>query len=274
MAQAIEMSSIDAFVKESEVMNCGEERRSFQYNLNEKAVKDKLVKGAKINPFEVVENKLSSNLIFNLGAWERIVLPSILYWNLVKGNKSCQVGSINVTVASVKSGIETGGKHVDTQIIFYCNRDKVVCHFYNTTQLILVNGHGYSNLIDVFLKPYFESRIASSLSDIAFYNEHALEILGSKRVKRSSVKYTGWPTFLWCTKCDFAAKSQAALVKHKKTNHAVCFKESSSTSLVLLNHHSTRNNSVTEALLQENVTITDLSKNEEPSKSPEINALS
>ena len=53
------------------------------------------------------------------------------------------------------------GNHIDTQVVFYVNRDKVVLHCYNTTQLILVNGHGYLNLVEALLKPYFEAKIDS-----------------------------------------------------------------------------------------------------------------
>ena len=69
------------------------------------------------------------------------------------------------------------------------DREKVVCHFYNTTQLILVNGHGYKKFIDVFLKPFFTSLIESCLNEIQSYNLMALEKLGQKSVKRSTVKY-------------------------------------------------------------------------------------
>ena len=94
------------------------------------------------------------------------------------------------------------------------------------------------------------------------YNDKALHSLGSRRVKRSSVKYTAGSTFLWCTRCDFAAKTLSALEKHKKSSHVISFSgpSSSSTSLALPKHQSTRNNSVTEVLLQENITITDISK--------------
>ena len=95
---------------------------------------------------------------------------------------------------------------IDTQIIFYIDRDKVTCHCYNTTQLILVHGHGYKRLIDEFLKPFFESKIAMCLDEISDFNEQALVSLGSKTVKRSNVKHAGGSTSLWCTKCDYATK--------------------------------------------------------------------
>ena len=39
-------------------------RKQFEYELNVKSTKQKLIKGAKRNPFEIVENLNSSNLVF------------------------------------------------------------------------------------------------------------------------------------------------------------------------------------------------------------------
>ena len=45
-----------------------DENRVNSYKLNDKAVKNKLTKGAKREPFDVIKNSLSSNLDFSLGA--------------------------------------------------------------------------------------------------------------------------------------------------------------------------------------------------------------
>ena len=71
----------------------------------------------------------------------------------------------------------------------------------------------------MFLIPFFESKIKLNDEDIDNFNKNALETLGSRMVKRSDVKYNGGPTYLWCTKCDFAAKSRTDLVRHKKIDH-------------------------------------------------------
>ena len=264
MAKAIEMNTIEDFIKESEVVKYDEDCRTFQYKLNDKSAKQKLIKGAKRIPFEIVDKSLSSNLVFSIGAWNNVVLPSVRYWDTVKLRKSCVVEDTTVTIESVKSGNEVNGKHIDTQIVFLANREKTVCHFYNTTQLILCNGHGYTNLIKLFLKPYFECRINGKLDEIRMYNEQALISLGGGRgVKRSDVKVTAGSTSLWCTRCNFAAKNQAALSNHKKSVHSLTFqsKDSTSTSLDIPRHHSTRNNSLSEVrLMPENRSITDISK--------------
>ena len=254
MANAIEFTSVEGLVKDSEVVATKDEVRKFEYKLNDKAAKGKLIKGGKRIPFEVVENSSSSNLVFNLGAWNYVVRPSFKYWSEVKGNKTCKIGDTIVRIADVKAGRDIGGKHIDTQIVFFANRDKVVLHCYNTTQLILVNGHGYAKLIQMFLKPYFEYKIQMNINEIKVFNENALSSLGSKTVKRSNVKYAGGSTHLWCTRCDFAAKSRTSLQKHKKSEHAVSF-SSPSSSLAIPQHQSTRNNTLTEALMVENMTV-------------------
>ena len=65
------------------------------------------------------------------------------------------------------------------RLFFDADRDKVVCHLYNTTCKILVNGHGYRKLIDLFLEPFFRSRVDACLEEINKFNEVVLDNLGS-----------------------------------------------------------------------------------------------
>ena len=151
----MELSNIKNVVTDSELVEHKEVTRKFTYKLNEKATRNKLIKGARRIPFDVVENSSSINLLFNLGSWSEIVMPSILYWEKVKETKTCRIGDKVVKIIDVKAGKEVTRSHVDTQISFLMNNDKIMLHCYNTTQLILVNGHGYDQLVQVFFKPYF-----------------------------------------------------------------------------------------------------------------------
>ena len=72
---------------------------------------------------------------------------------------------------------------------------KLLWHLYNTTQKILVNGHAYEKLVKFFLKPYFDSKLPNFDTEIDDYNNLVLETLGSRKVKRSDVKYNGGSTF-------------------------------------------------------------------------------
>ena len=165
MAKAIEMTSVDNLVKDSETALFRDNVRKFEYKLDDKAAKGKLIKGGKRTPFEVVENSSSSNLVFNLGSWYNVVLPSNQYWEAGKGNKTFKIDGRVVKIADVKTGKDVSGKHIDTQIVFFSNRDKIVLHCYNTTQLILVNGHGYSDFIQMFLKPFLIQNLRKPGSD-------------------------------------------------------------------------------------------------------------
>ena len=122
----IEMQSIEEVVNDSETMRIPEGRRNFQYNMNDKAAKAKLIKGAKREAFDIVRNQTSCNLIFSTGSWNHLVLPTIQYWTGVNGNKTCKIQDMEIRIVRVKSGRDIIGKHIDTQVIFFINREKAV----------------------------------------------------------------------------------------------------------------------------------------------------
>ena len=127
--------TIEDQVKSSEIFK---QSITFDYKLNDKAAKSKLVKGAKREAFGVQENSTSTSLLFSAGSWQVAVQPSMQYWKHVQGDQSCKVGDILIKIGGIKSGKDASGKNVVNQIIFFVDRDKVVCHLYNTTQRILV----------------------------------------------------------------------------------------------------------------------------------------
>ena len=95
---------------------------------------------------------------------------------------------------------------------------------YNSTQRMLVNGHGYRKFIDLFLKPFFVSKTEESQRDIEQLNGDVVAKL-CKTVKRSDVKYKNGSAFP-CNGCVFAAKSFATLKKHKRSDHSLSFETS------------------------------------------------
>ena len=98
MVEKVDFRSIDELVEVTEVTTFKGNVRKFEYELNDKSIKAKLVKGAKRCPFEIVRNTSSVNLVFNLGAWSLVVLPSIGYWDKNKQEKTCIVGSSIVKI--------------------------------------------------------------------------------------------------------------------------------------------------------------------------------
>ena len=252
---SVDIVTIEEHVKSSELIKTADSSRIFDYELNDKATTSKLLKAAKRTPIEVEENSCSSNLVFSAGAWYHAVLSSVKYWNDVKGEKTCKIGDYAVKVSGVKLGKENNGKHVNTQIVFFADRDKVVCHLYNTTQRILINGHGYKKFIDLFLKPFLVAKINECLDDIENFNDEVVAKLGPKTVKRSNIKFKKGPAFP-CHSCEYAAKSVLGLKKHKKNEHILSFNSSNK---MLEPRQSTRNNSVIENLMIEDITVTDMS---------------
>ena len=108
---------------------------------------------------------------------------------------------------------------------------------------------------------YFRAKIHEHIEEITKYNDEALYTLelGSKRVKRGSVRYKAGSAFN-CGRCDYAAGTLSSLAKHSRNEHSF----SSSPAAPL---HSTRNNSLSDTRLpeiqmNENISITDLSSQE------------
>ena len=249
--------TIEEHIKKSEVFISNGSVIKFDYVLSDKASKSKLLKAAKRIPIAVEENSTSKNLIFSAGAWYHTVLPSIKYFEDVHQDaRECLIGDdYTIKVGGVKLGKESNGKHVNTQIVFFANREKIVCHLYNTTQLILINGNGHEKFVDLFLRPFFETVINDCLETIEIFNDEVITKLGPKTVKRSSIKLkrsTAYP----CHNCSYAAKSVAGLTKHKKIEHITNLNLSKKQ---LEPRHSTRNNSV-ENIMLEDISITDLDK--------------
>ena len=109
-------------------------------------------------------------------------------------------------------------KYVNTKIVYLADREKIVCHLYNTTQLILVNGRGYKKFVELFLKPFFATKIDECIEEIEQLNSVVVKKLGSKTVKQSNIKYKKVPSFP-CNECGFASKSVSHLKRHKITEH-------------------------------------------------------
>ena len=249
-----EIVTFEEHVRSSDIHKGSNPCTKFDYQLNDKATKSKLLKAAKRVPLEIEEYSTSSTLSFCAGSWFHDVLPSAEYWKEVKGDKTCKIGDYEIKIGGIKPGKEINGKTVNTQVVFFADRDKVVCHLYNTTQKILVNGHGYKKFIDLFLKPYFMSKTEEDAEDINLFNQEVIEKLGPKKVKRSDIKYKKGTAFP-CNSCDFATKSISTLKKHKSTEHAQSFNSSKK---LMEPRQSTRNNSIIERLMIEDVSVSDL----------------
>ena len=253
MSESSKIQTLDDLIRDSEHQEFKCYERDFEYNLNVKSLKSKLLKSTKRPAFDIIRNNGSSNLDFNVGSWRAVVLPSIRYWTSDLVGRSYKVGHHEIKIASIEAGTEAKGMQVDTLIGFLINGEKATCHFYNTTQRVMVNGSGYVRFVEEFLVPYFKSKIELNNEQIDEYNNQVIETLASKKVMRSSVRYKGGSMFS-CKQCSFSFGTITALAKHRKTEHLSSLRSSSPTILALPNQ-STRNNSFDIAQMDENLSI-------------------
>ena len=121
-----DLVAIDDYIQDS---MCFTNERKFEYKLNEKSLKKKLKDSTKRVPMEIEENSTSSNLVFSLGAWYSTVLPSINYWNEIRGDKVCRIDDYTIKIIGFKGGADKAKSSVDTQIVFHADTDKITCHF-------------------------------------------------------------------------------------------------------------------------------------------------
>ena len=249
------VTNLDEHIKESLVYKQSNSSSfTFDYLLNDKTAKSKLVKAAKRTHLEIEENSTSTNLIFSAGAWAHSVLPSVKFWSEIQGEQSFKIDDYEISIGGVKTGKEASGKQVSTQVIFYGNRDKIVLHLYNTTQLILVNGHGYKKFIDLFLKPFFLVKTSQCLEEIGNFNVDVIDKLGPKTVKRSDIKYKKGSAFS-CSGCEFAAKSISALKNHKIMQHTLSL---NSPKLPIATNQTTKSSSKVERMMLEDASVSGL----------------
>ena len=161
-----EIVTLDEHVQDSILQKDTNSCIKFDYALNDKSSRAKILKAAERPPIEIEENSTSSNLVLVL---ELGSMSSSHLFNIgmgVQGEQSCKIGDYQIKIGGVKAGKEKNGKIVNTQIVFYAGRDKIVCHLYNTTQLVLVNGHGYQKFINTFLKPFFASKVEQAWAEL------------------------------------------------------------------------------------------------------------
>ena len=82
------VACIDEHIKESLIYKQSTTSSvTFDYQLDDKATKSKLMKAAKRTHLEIEENSTSTNLVFSAGAWAHTVLPAIKFWNDFKGRE-------------------------------------------------------------------------------------------------------------------------------------------------------------------------------------------
>ena len=103
--------------------------RKFEYKLNQKNARAKLIKGAAKNPLVKEMKSNCSILNLNDGSYFYVVLPLIENWTQKSNNEeSIEYEGLNIQVTEVKPGKELSGMVVDVLVKFVVGDSKVVVH--------------------------------------------------------------------------------------------------------------------------------------------------
>ena len=227
--------------------------RNFKYRLTAKKAKANLLKGAKRKHIGVEHKQGATNIDFSDGSWIKAVLPEVLQWD--RGNRKFSYGDLDIEVIEAKPGIENEAKHMDYKFVFIVNGQRIVLHAYNGKQRLTVCGQNYVNFVEKFLQPFFSRKIDHVMSEATKFNEEVLAKLG-KTVKRSSVKYK--------TTSPFSC-SISQLHEHMRATH----EESVNSTTALEIRHSTRNNSLDNSLINDDISLSALLNDSDDTKEEE-----
>ena len=181
--------------------------RGFDYVLNSKRAKVKLLKGAKRSqPLEVVVKEGSCvNLLFSDGSYCKIVLPLLKIWHQ-QVNQTILINENEVKIEQSDLGFEDSRKHVDTKLVIIANDCRLVLHAYNTTQKLMIQGKNYEDFALKCLVPFFTKMINDDIEEIKKLNEDVKDALGIKKSKS-------------CPQCPFTSTSNGNIKVHMKSCH-------------------------------------------------------
>ena len=197
--------------------------RNFGYKLSDKKAKSNLLDSAAREPFEIFERQQCSMLFFSVGSYLEAVFPSVLDWK--NGDRNFETQNLTINIIDVLPGYDKDGKHIDTVVTFKVNGQKIVTTCYNTTQKIKVEGKGYLEFVDKYLKTLFVNILNNvGESKIDDYNKRVIAALSGKRKAVSrpmrSVKYKAMAS-LACNKCELKFVNNSQLSLHKVTDHTI-----------------------------------------------------
>ena len=220
--------------------------KHFDYEMTDKKAKSNLVKGASREVLEIEEMQKCTMLIFSVGAYYKVIIPSVDEWKIVSK-------IMNYDIKNVIPGFDENNKHMQTivKVLFGQNLITITC--FNSTQKVKVEGRGYIEFVKTMFDPFIKAKLSgNTLESIEKYNRDVIAALSGKRKVISrptrSVKYKAMAK-LSCTKCDSIFSNKATLAKHKRSVHTRSADDS---------RHSTNNFPMVDDL-----SLLDISSNEE-----------
>ena len=187
--------------------------RAFEYTLNKKRAKAKLLKGAKRENHLDVEFKSGcANLRFSNGSYFKLILPLLRNWFEEKDN-IIKIDDTDIEVIEVEAGRESLGQHMDTKLVVMVNGDRLVLHAYNGTQNLMIQGKNYKKFASNCLEPFFRQKIEENIEMITHFNDEVKDSLGEKKPSKISAKPFS------CPQCGVKASTIGDLKLHTKRCH-------------------------------------------------------
>ena len=206
-------------------------QRVFNFELNEKKAKKKLLDGAmKPNHMDIEIKTTCVNMRFDDGSFTEVVLPLLRNWHS-KVDETFEFMDCNIKVIESDAGEDNIKNHIDTKMVILFNTQRIVLHAYNGTRNLMVQGKYFENFALNILEPYFSKMIEESGDRIVNFNNQVKNVLGRPNTriknKRNSKKFN-------CTQCKVKSSTLGDLRMHLKSSHsAITKKKISVKSLVL-----------------------------------------
>ena len=202
--------------------------RNFGYKLSDKKAKSNFLKAAARESLEIDEKQKCTMFLFSVGSYMESVIPSAIQWK--NGSQEFRIDDLFIKIESIMPGYDKNGKHVETIITFSVNDQKVVVVCYNTTQKVKVEGNGYIEFCEKYIKKLFINLIREASVKIDDYNKAVVAALSGKRKAVSrpvrSVRYKAMAK-LACNQCEISFLNTSQLSVHKRSLHTSSSKDDS-----------------------------------------------
>ena len=235
--------------------------RNFNYDMNMKKAKKKLLKGANRKSHLDVEIKPTCvNLRFSDGSFQKVVRPMLQEWSQCV-NKVFKLSENEIKIVEFSSGMDIKANHIDTKIVLFSDKDRFVIHVYNGTQNLMVQGRNFEEFAINHLQPFFVTEIEKCESAIESVNRNIKEVLGSGNIVKQKSKPFD------CPNCKVKSSTLADLRMHLKSSHSKISKKKLSHNKKILDEDSSLLSDSMDSFSSNNLDEREKSSPEKPSLS-------
>ena len=126
--------------------------KHFDYEMTDKKAKSNLIKGASREAMEIEEMQKCTMMIFSVGAYHEVIIPSVLEWRI--GTKV-----LNIEIKEVIPGYDENHKHMQTIIKFLYKKNMITVTCFNSTQKIKIEGRCYIEFVEAILTPFIKTKL-------------------------------------------------------------------------------------------------------------------